>query len=176
MKNFFSYVIMTALLLTALPQYAYSDTPTLKRQESLENFHKASEEALRGYKKAYIKIELDFFRLKKPKTGALKPLAVLTGYKKKYLILQNDLEEFREFLAEEEKKLLEPFPTEFTEQIVRKYQDSFVAFTSFAKRTLPLLRDELKWVQGQKNATYEVFKNYKAADKFLSKKKVSEAY
>ncbi|HBN22927.1 MAG TPA: hypothetical protein DD412_06800 [Holosporales bacterium] len=178
MKNLF-YSIMIALSLTALPQYAYSIAPVsplLKRQESLENLQKAAKEKIRSLKTDYIKIELEFFRMKKPKTGVLKFVSALTGYKKKYLILKNDLMEFKKMLMEGEKKLLAPFPTELTDQTIPKYQDNFVDFTNAATRTLPLLRDELKWAQGQKQAQYESFKNYKAADRLLSKKKVEKAY
>ncbi len=114
------------------------------------------------------RLQLIFNNEKKPSNNPILPAS--KKYKKKHRTVDADLKELNQALRDDINKLLTPLPAAPTQRDYEKYRDLLISFGNNATRTLKALRDEMKWLKGQKKAKFEVFQNYDAADKFLSKK------
>ncbi len=144
----------------------------IKVSPTWETLKKLQEEAKKQatiHTTEYTRLQMIFDKMHSPKKKAL--TFISTRYKKKYITVRDDLKEFKRSLTDGIKKLSTPLPANPTDKTIEKYRDLLTAFGNNANRTLMALRDELKWLKGDKNARFELFKNYKEADDFLSKGK-----
>ena len=166
MTTFFKTAIF-ALLLLGTPQTA-AQAEEINYLTQMTALQGQAKEQADTHATELTRLQLMFNNEKKPKNNPILPKS--KKYKKKHRTVDADLKELNQALRDDINKLLAPLPPAPTQRDHEKYRDLLISFGNNATRTLKALRDEMKWLKGQKKATFEVFQNYDAADKFLSRK------